>query len=46
MRALQPTTDLVDPNRHRFALSDGDRTRLAVTAASLPQPRGLLSCAD
>jgi len=38
MRALQPTTDLVDPSRHHFELSAGDVTRLAATTSSFPQP--------
>jgi hypothetical protein len=46
MRAFQPTGDLVDPNRHRFALSAGDVRRLAATTSSFPGPSGSLSCAD
>lgn len=46
MRALQPTADLVDPDRHHFGLSAGDVRRLAAMTSSFPQPTDSLSCAD
>jgi hypothetical protein len=46
MRALQPTADLVDPNRNHFGLSAGDVRRLAAMTSSFPQPSESLSCAD
>jgi hypothetical protein len=46
MRALQPTTDLVDPDRHRFGLSPNDVTRLVAMTSSFPQPSRSHSCAS
>jgi hypothetical protein len=45
MRASQPATDLVDPNRRRFGLSDGEVRRLAAMTSSFP-PSGWVSCGD
>jgi hypothetical protein len=46
MRALQPTADLVDPNRHRFQLSAADVSRLAAVRPSFVHPSGPRTCGD
>ena len=46
MRAIHPTTDLVDPARHRFGLSPDDVSRLAAMTSSFRQPPSVLSCGD
>ena len=46
MRALQPTADLIEPDRRHFELTPSDVRRLVAMRSWLPQPPRSLSCGD